>query len=59
MQDWKIKDQIDEKNAEDKNGSANAFERRLIINFVHTLHKHLRQTNVCKCNFASHVQKSK
>jgi len=28
MWDWKMKDQIDEKgNAEDKNGSANAFER--------------------------------
>ena len=37
MQDWKIKDQIDGKNAEDKNGSANAFERRLIINFVHVV----------------------
>ena len=36
MQDWKMKDHIDEKgNAEDKNGSTNAFERRSIINFVH------------------------
>ena len=36
MQDWKMKDHIDEKrNAEDKIGLANAFERRVIINFVH------------------------
>ena len=49
MQDWKMKDHIDEKgNAEDKNGLANAFERRSIINFVHVVNTtQVFATNKC------------